>query len=134
MRVPVSSKALVSIFSIINSLSRKRTKTCDGTATRAISDTVSLAPGPEPLHSTFRTAVSHTHSCCTGLDSTSDWGGWPPSRADRRHWQHVVSISSSSLTAGMVILAIARCHRIGVRGRQQIDEEPVGAGNAFGEL
>src|SRR6266481_8130536 len=64
------------MFNSTDSLSRKRTRTCEGTTTRSISDTITSAPRTE-LRIRESTAKSNTPThCYTGLDSTSDSQGW----------------------------------------------------------
>src|SRR5882757_9818318 len=64
------------MFKSTDSLSRKRTRTCEGTTTRSISDTITSAPRTE-LRIRESTAKSNTPTrSYTGLDSTSDSQGW----------------------------------------------------------
>src|SRR5258705_5784240 len=64
------------MFKSTDSLSKKRTRTCEGTTTRSISDTITSAPRTE-LRIRESTAKSNTPThCYTGLDSTSDSQGW----------------------------------------------------------
>src|SRR6267378_4675159 len=64
------------MFKSTDSLSRKRTRTCEGTTTRSIRDTITSAPRTE-LRIRESTAKSNTPAhCYTGLDSTSDSQGW----------------------------------------------------------
>src|SRR5467141_1183518 len=64
------------MFKSTDSLSKKRTKTCEGTTTRSISDTITSAPRTE-LRIRESTAKSNTPThCYTALDSTGDSQGW----------------------------------------------------------
>src|SRR6267154_5656646 len=64
------------MFNSTDSLSRKRTRTWEGTTTRSISDTITSAPRTE-LRIRESTAKSNTPTrCYTSLDSTSDSQGW----------------------------------------------------------
>src|SRR6266849_1138351 len=64
------------MFRSTDSLSRKRTRTCEGTTTRSISDTITSAPRPELRIREYKAKSSTPTRCYTSLDSTSDSQGW----------------------------------------------------------
>src|SRR6267142_6395222 len=87
------------MFKSTDSLSKKRTRTCEGTTTRSISDTITSAPRRE-LRIRESTAKTNTPThCYTGLDSTGDSQGWLHMEPQRpRHRSPKTSIGFATST------------------------------------